>query len=156
MSDFKNFKISPMIKQDTYFIAEIEKESFSEPWSQAALEGELSNENALFLVAKDGDEILGYIGMHTVLDECYIANIAVGQKYRRRKVAEKLLLYSIEKVRERNCGFISLEVRVSNAPAIALYEKMGFVSLGERKDFYSRPKENALIMTKYLSGDENI
>lgn len=156
MSDFENFKISPMIKQDTYSVAEIEKECFSEPWSQTALENELSNESAMFFVAKNSDGVFGYIGMHTVLDECYIANIAVGEKYRRRKVAEKLLIYSIEKVRERNCSFISLEVRVSNAPAIALYEKMGFVALGERKDFYSKPKENALIMTKYLDGDENI
>ncbi len=154
MSDFENFEISPMMKQDTYSIAEIEKESFSSPWSQAALESELSNESALFFVARDSDEVLGYIGMHTVLDECYIANIAVGEKYRRRTVAMKLLLYSIEKARERNCSFISLEVRVSNTPAIALYEKFGFVSMGERKDFYSKPKENALIMTKYLSGDE--
>ncbi len=61
---FENFGIYPMTKQDTYSVAEIEKESFSEPWSQAALESELSNESALFFVARDGDELLGYIGMH--------------------------------------------------------------------------------------------
>lgn len=156
MNDFENFIISPMTKQDTFFIAEIEKECFSEPWSQTALENELSNEGALFFTAKDSEELLGYIGMHTVLDECYIANVAVLEKHRRRKVAQRLISFSIEKAKEKNCSFISLEVRVSNAPAIALYKKMGFEPLGERKDFYTKPRENALIMTKYFSGDEHI
>ena len=144
-------EISPMSEDDISEIALIEKECFSSPWSEDALRSELSNDGAVFLTAKIDGETVGYLGMHIVLDECYIANIAVKNKFRRRGIGFSLL-DSAEKTAEDNgCSFISLEVRVSNTPAIKLYEKRGYISQGQRKNFYSNPTENALIMTKTFS-----
>ena len=144
-------EITHMCREHIKDIAAIEKECFADPWSEDALSSELTNENAVFLTAKIKGEVAGYIGVHTVLDESYIANVAVSGAFRRMGVASKLLESAENKVREKGCSFISLEVRVSNGPAIKLYEKHGYISQGERKNFYSHPTENALIMTKNFS-----
>lgn len=141
-------KICPMAYEDVGSVAKIEKECFSEPWSEDGLRSELENGTARFFTAKIAGEIAGYIGMHIVLDECYIANVAVSKEFRRKGIAHTLLAYAEEKAKEEGCAFISLEVRVSNTPAIKLYEKRGYISQGERKNFYTDPVENALIMTK--------
>lgn len=132
-------------------IAEIEQECFSDPWSEDALKTELTNEGAYFFAAVKNGEVAGYVGMHIVLDECYIANVAVKPSYRRQGIAETLLDTAEKTAKDKNCSFISLEVRVSNTPAINLYKKRGYISQGERKNFYSHPTENALIMTKTFS-----
>ncbi len=142
--------LNPMTKEDIPFIAALEKECFSLPWSEEALAEELTNENAVFFTAKKKGEVVGYMGMHCVLDECYIANVAVSVSERRQGIGRLLLRYAEKKARERECSFISLEVRVSNGSAIALYCAEGYEKIGERKNFYSSPTENALIMTKYL------
>lgn len=143
-------RITPMKSEDVSAVAEIERECFSEPWSEKGLSDELTNENAVFFVAKILDETVGYMGMHTVLDECYVANVAVRANCRRKGIGRKLLRYAEKKARERSCSFISLEVRASNESAIGLYSSESYEKMGERKDFYSDPKENALIMTKTL------
>jgi ribosomal-protein-alanine N-acetyltransferase len=144
-------EVLSMTDRDIAEIALIEKECFSTPWSEESLRSELTNDGAVFLTAKTDGEVSGYIGMHTVLDECYIANIAVKNKFRRMGIGSLLLKQAENAAREKNCSFISLEVRVSNIPAITLYEKYGYISQGERKNFYSSPTENALIMTKTFS-----
>ena len=146
-------KICPMDISHVNGVALIEKECFSTPWTRDGIESELSNENARFFVAEYMGEVAGYLGMHIVLDECYIANVAVREKFRRKGIADKLLSVGEEKAKTENCAFISLEVRVSNAKAIALYKKRGYNEVGERKNFYSDPTENALIMTKNFSED---
>lgn len=151
LAKYNKTEISPITEDDIAEIAEIEKECFSTPWSEDALRSELSNDGAVFLKAVTDGEISGYIGMHTVLDECYIANIAVKNKFRRRGIGEAILDSAEKEALSKNCSFISLEVRVSNAPAISLYEKRGYISQGQRKNFYSNPTENALIMTKTFS-----
>ena len=151
MARYSKTEISPMTDDDITEIAEIEKECFSTPWSEDALRSELSNDGAVFLKAVTDGEIAGYIGMHTVLDECYIANIAVKNKFRRRGIGETILYSAEKEALSKGCSFISLEVRVSNTPAIRLYEKLGYISQGQRKNFYSNPTENALIMTKTFS-----
>ncbi len=128
-------------------IAEIEKECFSAPWSVESVRAELQNDNAHFLVAKAGDKVIGYIGVHEVAGEAYIANIAVKPEYRRMKIASALMTQAENGAKERGCEFISLEVRKSNVPAISLYEKRGYTVKGERKNFYSNPTENGIIMT---------
>lgn len=140
--------LTPMTKEDIPFIAAIERECFSSPWSESALEEELTNENAVFLTAKTCRKVVGYIGIHCVLDECYIANVAVTESERSKGIGKLLLRCAEDKARERDCSFISLEVRVSNKGAIRLYEGEGYEKMGERKNFYSSPTENALIMTK--------
>ena len=151
LARYKEAEILPMSQEHIEAIAEIEKECFSYPWSEDALKSELSNEGACFLTAIKNNEVAGYMGMHIVLDECYIANVAVRQAFRRQDIAESLLYTAEKTAQEKNCSFISLEVRVSNTPAISLYKKRGYISQGERKNFYSHPTENALIMTKTFS-----
>ena len=129
-------------------LAELEKQCFSTPWTRDGILSELTNETARFFVAEFMGETAGYLGMHIVLDECYIANIAVKEKFRRMGIGNALLKKGEERAKEENCAFISLEVRVSNEKAIALYRKRGYNEMGERKNFYSDPVENALIMTK--------
>lgn len=140
--------ITPMTQDNVPFVAEIEKQCFSKPWSEDGLREELRNSGARFFVYEINGKVAGYMGMHIVLDECYIANIAVLPGYRRQGIGEKLLVYGETLAIKENCAFISLEVRISNRTAISLYEKRGFEKMGERKNFYSDPTENALIMTK--------
>ena len=142
--------LGPMTKEDIPYIAELEKECFSSPWTENGLIQELGNDNAIFFTAKKNGELIGYMGMHCVLDECYIANVAVSRLQRRQGAGRCLLRYAEERARERKCSFISLEVRVSNEGAIGLYLSEGYERVGERKNFYTAPTENALIMTKNL------
>ncbi|MDD6989405.1 ribosomal protein S18-alanine N-acetyltransferase [Ruminococcus sp.] len=128
----------------------IETECFSHPWSRQSLEDELNNETSLFLVAKEENEVIGYIGMSIVIDEGYIFNVAVREKYRKKGVATALINELITYGKKNNFCFLTLEVRESNRPAISLYSKFGFLKAGERKDYYSNPKENAILMTKYF------
>lgn len=128
----------------------IETECFSHPWSRQSLESELNNETSLFLVAKEENEVIGYIGMSIVIDEGYIFNVAVRESYRNKGVATALINELVTYGKKNNFSFITLEVRESNLPAISLYSKFGFIKAGERKDYYSNPKENAILMTKYL------
>lgn len=151
MAKYAETEITQMCEEDIADIALIEKACFSSPWSTDSLRSELINEGAHFFTAKRNGIIAGYMGMHIVLDECYIANVAVRPTFRRKGIADALLDSAEITARKKNCSFISLEVRVSNSPAIKLYEKHGYISMGERKNFYSSPIENALIMTKTFS-----
>ena len=128
----------------------IETECFSHPWSKQSLEEELNNETSLFLVAKEENEVIGYIGMSIVIDEGYIFNVAVRESYRNKGVATALINELVTYGKKNNFSFITLEVRESNLPAISLYSKFGFIKAGERKNYYSNPTENAILMTKYL------
>ena len=142
--------ILPMEKKHIADVARLEKECFSEPWSEEGLSAELTKEEAHFFVCENDGILAGYMGMHIILDECYVTNVAVFHSFRRKGIGEALVKHCIRKAADENCSFISLEVRVSNAAAISLYEKLGFLAVGERKNFYSHPQENGLIMTKNL------
>lgn len=131
-------------------LAEIERECFSTPWSEEALSDELSNPLALFFVALVGEEIAGYVGMTAVIDEGYLANLAVTARFRRRGVARALLHALIGQAIEKRLRFITLEVRASNSPAQRLYRLFGFETVGRRRGFYASPIEDALLMTKNL------
>jgi len=140
-------KIIRMTAAHTAKLAELEKLCFSEPWSEKALLEETDNPAAFFVVAVEGDEILGYGGMHTVLGESYIDNIAVFPQYRGRGAGRAVTRALIEKAKENDGVFITLEVRASNIPAITLYGTLGFETAGVRKRFYTDPEEDGLIMT---------
>lgn len=142
--------ILPMEKKHISAVAVLEGECFSEPWSEDGLSAELTKAEARFFVCEEENSLAGYMGMHIILDECYIANVAVFEAFRRRGIGKALVSHCIKTATDEGCGFISLEVRVSNLAAISLYEGLGFVKVGERKNFYSRPSENGLIMTKNL------
>ena len=126
-------------------VAELEKQNFSEPWPEIAVRGELTNKLALWLVALDGETVVGYVGSQTVLQEADMMNIAVAHSHRRQGIARMLVE---ELIRQLDAYQLTLEVRASNAPAIALYEKLGFTQVGLRKNYYHKPKEDALILRK--------
>ena len=92
-------------------------------------------------------EPAGYAGYYAVLDEGYITNVAVREVFRRRHIADRLMEELEHRAKEDGLAFLTLEVRESNAPAVALYSKHGFETRGLRKNYYERPRENALIMT---------
>ncbi len=144
---FTDFKIYDMQSIDTKAVAEIEKECFSTPWSENALLESMSAGTHFFVAEKD-NRILGYGGVSLVCDEGYITNIAVKEEFRNSGVGRLILTRLINFVRNSGGAFISLEVRTSNEKAIGLYKKFGFEAAGERKNFYSTPTENALIMTR--------
>lgn len=127
-------------------IAAIEKACFRHPWSADGLREELGR--GLFLAAVEDGMTVGYVGCQTVLDEGYITNVAVLPAFRRCGIAERLLRTLLE--RAEGLSFVTLEVRESNRPAAALYEKMGFSRVGVRKGFYTEPTEDAVLMTRYF------
>lgn len=129
-------------------VAEMEKLCFSDPWSVNSITSELNNPLSLWLVAMDGDKLVGYVGSQSVLGWSDMMNLAVLPDYRRQGVGEGLVKELIKKLQEQNNTCLTLEVRSSNAPAIGLYEKMGFVQVGKRPNYYHNPKEDALIMRK--------
>lgn len=135
-------------------IHRIESECFSEPWSEQSIISQLPDANHVFLVALDGENVVGYVGMMNVLDEGYISNVAVTSAYRRQKIADALILELMKRAEALDLSFVTLEVRESNEPAKALYAKHGFEIVGVRKGYYSKPKENAALMTVYLKGDK--
>ena len=131
-------------------IAELEKLCFSDPWSEKSIATELSCRLSVWLVALEDDRVVGYVGSQTVIDESDMMNIAVHPDYRRKGIAEALIGELEAALRQRGSLGLTLEVRASNAPAIALYEKLGFVQVGRRPNYYRNPKEDALILRKEL------
>ena len=130
-------------------VAAIEKECFGrESWSERSVAGELSNALAFWLVAVDGDTVAGYVGSQTVCGETDMMNVAVTATYRRQGIAEKLVLALVEALKAQGSRCLTLEVRASNEPAKALYEKLGFVQIGRRPKYYQNPREDALILRK--------
>lgn len=142
-------------EEDLEEITRIEKETFSIPWSYDSFKDTIDNENTLYLVAHKDKEVAGYAGLWQSLDEGEITNVAVDAKFRRLGIANKLLNILEEKGHERGINAFFLEVRESNEAAIKLYEKQGFKHLGKRKNFYEKPREDALIMSKIIN-KENI
>ena len=114
---------------------------------------ELENQCAAFLVAQDGDtgKVVGYAGLLVVADEGYITNVAVDPTYRRRGIARALFGACFA---AGELDFLTLEVRPSNAAALSLYRELGFQPVGRRRDFYTDPTEDALLLTKTFKKEE--
>ena len=129
-------------------VAELEKLCFADPWSEKSIASELGNIWSYWVVALDGERVVGYIGSQSSADETDVMNVAVHPDYRRRGIAESLIEVLIRELKNRGSHALMLEVRDSNEPAIALYEKLGFQQVGLRKNYYHKPKEDALILRK--------
>ena len=140
--------VVPMAERHLAALAEIEKACFHAPWSEAMLREELGK--GIFLVAERDGQAIGYVGCQTVLDEGYITNVAVSPDCRRQGVGRALIAELVQRARAQGLSFVTLEARASNAPAIALYECAGFVRVGVRKNFYTAPTEDAVLMTLFL------
>ena len=131
-------------------VERLEQRCFSVPWTEAQLRAQLPDDRHVFLVAERGDEVLGYVGLMHVLDEGYISNVAVSPDCRRQGIGAALIAELTRRAGRLELAFLTLEARASNAPAIRLYEKMGFRQVGRRKRYYQRPEEDAVLMTLFL------
>ena len=143
-------QIIPMTAEHIAALAALERACFSDPWSEAGLSEELDNPHAVFRVAVEGDTVLGYVGMHHLLDEGFITNVAVSPAARRRGVARALLADLAAYGTAHGLYRITLEVRVGNTPAITLYEGAGYTRDGVRPGFYRDPTEDAAIYSLYF------
>ena len=149
-------KIVPMTADHLEELEKLERICFSRPWSRKMLAEELENQCAAFLVAEDSvsGRVLGYAGLMVVADEGYITNVAVFPEYRRQGIAAQILQVFVQFAEANRLAFLTLELRPSNAAAIALYQDFGFEEVGRRKNYYDLPKEDALILTKYFETGE--
>lgn len=129
-------------------VARLEQQCFADPWSERSVGSELENPLSLWLVALEGEQVVGYVGSQTVLEETDMMNIAVSADFRRKGIARALIEALVEKLREKGSHCLTLEVRISNIPALRLYEYMGFTQVGLRKNYYRNPKEDACILRK--------
>lgn len=139
--------IRPFKSGDEKYIAVLENECFSSPWSENAVLESYQN-NTTFFVAEENSNIVGYAGLQLVLDEGYVTNIAVTKSARKKGIGNALVNELLNFAVQNKLAFVSLEVRESNLPAITLYKKCGFAYMGKRKNFYSSPTEDAIILTK--------
>ncbi|MBQ4529740.1 MAG: ribosomal protein S18-alanine N-acetyltransferase [Lachnospiraceae bacterium] len=140
--------IRNMREADLPQVAEIEKQNFSIPWSLESFRESMMLEHTIYLVAEEKEIVTGYCGMYRVFNEGEIVNVAVDSKYRRRGVAKELLEQLLKESEALNVDNFFLEVRESNEAAINLYKKLGFTEAGIRRDFYEKPRENAIFMWK--------
>lgn len=143
-------QIRPMTINDCEQVAAIEAESFSLPWSLSAFTNTVEKENFRYFVAEKAGEILGYCGFLFVLDEAEIPNVCVKASARKQGVGRQMLTVLIEEALRLGIATLFLEVRESNVAARRLYESLGFVENGIRKNFYEQPVEHAVLMSKTL------
>ena len=141
--------IEPMTVDDISQVAEIERQIFSIPWSEKAFKDSMESDNTIYIVAKEDNNVAGYAGMYLSFEEGNITNVAVNPSSRRKGIGEKIVRDILNRAYEKGVRDVFLEVRETNSAAIALYEKIGFKEEGIRKNFYEKPKENALIMWKH-------
>lgn len=141
-------QIDDMRKEDLEQVSAMEAACFSMPWSKKSFEENLNRSDAVYMVARDGDKVLGYCGAYVILNEADINQVTVEPLHRKKGVGGKMLAALLDKLGKAGADAVTLEVRKSNEAAIALYESMGFVTEGIRKNFYEKPVEDALIMWK--------
>jgi ribosomal-protein-alanine N-acetyltransferase len=141
-------KIRKMRVEDLERVLEIERISFSNPWSRNAFLYEIESDVSYPWVIEMDDKIVGYSIHWLILDEAHLSNIAVDPLFRRRGIGRFILEKVIESVKKMGARFLTLEVRVSNTNAISLYTKMNFKVVGIRKNYYTNPVEDAFIMIK--------
>lgn len=143
-------EIRPLISQDIASVAEIERLCFDEPWSENSLKLLLQEKNIGFVAILDG-QVVAYGGLVTVLDEGQITNIATHPNYRRLGLARRIMRAIDDFSKESGIAYLSLEVREKNQAARSLYSSCGWSEAGIRKNFYSKPLDNAVIMIKELT-----
>jgi len=147
--------IRQMYEFDLPYVIEIERISFSTPWSETSFYNEIYNPHSTANVAVVEEaysvqRVVGYICVNQVADEGHILNLAVHPEFRKRGIAKTLVKNILEDLRETACRFLYLEVRISNNIARKFYEGFGFKIVGTRKGYYNEPREDAVIMMLVL------
>lgn len=148
-------RIEPMTAAWVPQVAALEPLCFSTPWSEAGVAAELENPVSRWFVALEDGQVRGYAGVHQVLDEAEVMNLATDPVHRRRGIAEALLRRLFTELTGSGAVFLLLEVRESNTPARTLYEKLGFRAVGRRPHYYSQPDEAGIIMRKELQDEHS-
>ncbi len=142
--------IAPMTAETLPLVAGLERQCFSTPWSLSSLEQELTNPWAIWLTAMESGTLLGYLGVQYGPDGADIMSIATDLEARGRGAAKALLSEMYSLLRQKRLKWLTLEVRLSNAAALSLYRSQGFTEVGRRPRYYQNPREDALLLTKYL------
>lgn len=137
--------IRAMEKRDIEAVAILEAENFSEPWSANSFIEEIRKETSLYIVAYEGETLVGICGLVTSFDEGEVLNVSVAKEYRKQGIAYQMLQHLLNEGESKGIKHFTLEVREGNVPARTLYEKLGFVCEGIRPNFYRNPAENAAI-----------
>lgn len=140
------FGIKEMTAEDLEEVAALEKEIFSTPWSRQGFADTMRQEAALYLAVRENGRLAGYCGLLQSFDEAEIVNVAVAPAFRRQGIGAAMLTELMERGYARGIANYTLEVRESNRGALHLYEKLGFERVGVRKNFYEKPREDAVIM----------
>lgn len=143
-------RIIKMQPEHVAFVAEMERQCFSDPWSEKSVASELDNPLSLWLIAEVDGVVAGYVGSQTVLDSADMMNLAVSPSFRRQGIGERLVNCLTEELKEKGVKTLLLEVRISNEPARELYQKLGFEIVGKRPRYYEKPREDAVILRKEL------
>lgn len=146
MEDVADVLIRQMMEEDLSEVCAIEQNSFSDPWCEEDFRSSLQEANNGYLVAVINGIIVGYCGYWGIVDEGYIYNVAVKKEFRKHKIGYQMLKTLLFDSLDRGITSFTLEVRASNEAAIRLYESLGFERAGIRRDFYSKPNEDAVIM----------
>lgn len=137
-----------MNKTHVEAVAQLETVCFSDPWSITSISSEVDNPLSLWIVALDGEKVVGYVGSQSVLGWADMMNLAVSPDYRRLGIGERLVNELTLQLKDNNVSCLTLEVRQSNSSAISLYTKLGFAEVGRRPGYYHNPREDALILRK--------
>jgi len=127
-------------------LVQLEERCFSDPWSRGMMQSAIADPSVLVFALRENDTIVGYLILMTVHPDGEILNLAVMPEYRRQGLADRLFDACADYCRSAGMEMLFLEVRASNTPAISLYEKRGFVTVGRRKNYYRYPREDALVM----------
>jgi len=143
--------VAPLAREHLEAVARIEQTDGDVRWSRAQFERELALPMSRFFVLKQEGEILGYAGYWMVGEEAQLTNLAVAARERRQGHGQRLLQHLIDHARTERCRVFTLEVRSRNAPAQALYQKAGFILQGRRRQVYTDPADDAILMEKKLS-----
>lgn len=144
----KEIRIRELMEADAQAVSKIEEETFSMPWKAEDFLEMVEADYAYYYVAEADGEIAGCCGIRNIAGEGEITNVVVAEKFRRQGIGKALMEYMLKEAVKYGIGDCTLEVRVSNKPAICLYEELGFRGEGIRPNFYEKPTEDALIMWK--------
>ena len=142
--------IRPMTEEDVEAVFLIEEASFPDPWSRKSIRGTLRENCSYMLIAEEDSKIAGFLNSTYLFDELNLNRIAVLKEFQRKSVGTLLMNNMLDFCKENGIKRVMLEVRKSNIPAQGLYNSFGFISLGERQNFYQNPLESAVIMEKIM------
>ncbi len=140
-------RIAPMRRRHLRGVIRVEQQVYPRPWTFGLFLSEIGQRaTRLYLVARVGTDVVGYAGLFRAIDDGHITTVAVDPAWHRHGIATRLLLALVRGAIERGCVNLTLEVRMSNSGAQALYQRFGFVPAGVRKGYYPETREDALVM----------